>query len=166
MPSGSLNHFYGAFLLGFLWPVALLCLVLSVLGVSQGPLMCACPSLTSQGGFQQRGLWVVDITCYGVAPPSRFDLQGASLRMWSCRGLLDFANKEYVVFCLLSWQGLASSVILLSWSFCLQGRNCSAWGHLSPASVSCLENIHTYSAAQVYMATDLYFLLISLWFNF
>ena len=68
-PSGSLNHFYGAFLLGLLWPVALLCLVLSVLGISQGPSMCACPSLTSQDGFQQRGLWVVDITCYGVVPP-------------------------------------------------------------------------------------------------
>ena len=28
-PQGSLNHFYGAFLLGFLWPMILVCLVLS-----------------------------------------------------------------------------------------------------------------------------------------
>ena len=28
-PRGCLNHFYGAFLPGFLWPVVLLCLVLS-----------------------------------------------------------------------------------------------------------------------------------------
>ena len=28
-PRGSLNHLYGAFLLGFLWPIILLCLVLS-----------------------------------------------------------------------------------------------------------------------------------------
>ena len=26
---GDLNHFYGAFLLGFLWPMILVCLVLS-----------------------------------------------------------------------------------------------------------------------------------------
>ena len=29
-PRGSLNHFCGAFLLGFLWPIILLCLVLSL----------------------------------------------------------------------------------------------------------------------------------------
>ena len=29
-PRGSLNHFYGASLLGFLWPIILLCLVLSL----------------------------------------------------------------------------------------------------------------------------------------
>ena len=28
-PRGSLNHLYGAFLLGFLWPIILLCLALS-----------------------------------------------------------------------------------------------------------------------------------------
>ena len=28
-PRGSLNHLYGALLLGFLWPIVLLCLVLS-----------------------------------------------------------------------------------------------------------------------------------------
>ena len=50
-PCGSLNHFYGAFLLGFLWPVNLLCLALeSVFGLSQGPPLCVRASL-SQGGF-------------------------------------------------------------------------------------------------------------------
>ena len=29
-PHGTLKHFYGAFLLGFLWPITLLCLVLSL----------------------------------------------------------------------------------------------------------------------------------------
>ena len=29
-PQGDLNHFYGAFLLGFLWPMILVCLVLSL----------------------------------------------------------------------------------------------------------------------------------------
>ena len=29
-PRGSFNHFYGAFLPGFLWPIILLCLVVSL----------------------------------------------------------------------------------------------------------------------------------------
>ena len=40
----------------------------SIFGISQGPPLCACVSL-SQDGFQQRGLWVVDVTYYEVAPP-------------------------------------------------------------------------------------------------
>ena len=50
-PCGGLKHFYGAFLLGFLW---LLNLAFpgseSVFGISQGPPMCPCASL-SQAGF-------------------------------------------------------------------------------------------------------------------
>ena len=38
--NGSLNYFYGAFLLGFLWPVILLCLVLSLYMVYLGVLPC------------------------------------------------------------------------------------------------------------------------------
>ena len=54
---GSLNHLYGAFLLGFLWPVILLCLALSpYLVITQGPPLCVSASL-SQDGFQLRGLW-------------------------------------------------------------------------------------------------------------
>ena len=34
--------------------------------------------------------------------------------------LLNFENEEYVVFYLLSGQGLASSIVLLLWSFCPQ----------------------------------------------
>lgn len=50
-PHGGLNHFHGAFLLGFLWPVILLCLVPSpYLVYLQDPPMCACISL-SQDGF-------------------------------------------------------------------------------------------------------------------
>ena len=37
-PRGSLNHFYGPFLLGFLWPVFLFCLSLCL--VYQGPSLC------------------------------------------------------------------------------------------------------------------------------
>ena len=54
--------------------------------------------------------------------------------MCSREGLLDFENEAYVVFYLLSGRGPASSIVLLLWSFCPQGRKCSAWG----PSVSCL----------------------------
>ena len=54
---GSLNHLYGAFLPGFLWPIILLYLVLS----PQDPPICACVSLSQNRSlslFQQRGPWV------------------------------------------------------------------------------------------------------------
>ena len=38
---GSLNHFYGAFLLGFLWSIILLCLVLSPYLIHLRVLPCA-----------------------------------------------------------------------------------------------------------------------------
>ena len=37
---GSLNHLHGAFLLGFLWPIILLCLVLSLYLVYFSVLPC------------------------------------------------------------------------------------------------------------------------------
>ena len=45
-PSGSLNYFYGVFLLGFLWPIILICLVqVYQIGASQDSPMCvACIS--------------------------------------------------------------------------------------------------------------------------
>ena len=39
-PRGSLNHFYGTFFLGFLWPIILLCLVLSLYLVYLRVLLC------------------------------------------------------------------------------------------------------------------------------
>ena len=39
-PHGGLNHLYGAFLPGFLWPIILLCLVLSPYLVSLRVLPC------------------------------------------------------------------------------------------------------------------------------
>ena len=43
----------------------------------------------------------VDITCYGVTSPP-FDVQGDFMRMCGWEDLLDFKNKECVVFDLLS----------------------------------------------------------------
>ena len=60
--------------------------------------------------------------------------------MCSLGSLLDFENKEYVVSYLLSGQGPASSIILLSWSFCCyrvsvnRGETVQPRAHPSPAS--------------------------------
>ena len=40
-PHGSLNHLYGTFLLGFLWPIILICLVQSLYLVHLRILPCA-----------------------------------------------------------------------------------------------------------------------------
>ena len=87
-PRGSLNHCYGAFLPAFLWPVILLCLVLSSYLVYLRILPCVHASL-GQDGFQRRGLWVA-LASLSVWPPRSF------------LGLLDFENKKYVASYLLS----------------------------------------------------------------
>ena len=65
---GSFNHWFEA-LLSFLWPIILICLVLSPYLAYQDPPTCACAS-HKQDGFRQNGLWVT--WCH-----SPFDLQGA-----------------------------------------------------------------------------------------
>ena len=42
MPRGSLNYLYGVFLLGFLWPIILICLVHSPYLVYLRILPCVC----------------------------------------------------------------------------------------------------------------------------
>ena len=74
--------------------------------------------------------WLPSLTIGWHSLP--FDLQGASLPLCSWGVLLNYATTTWS-FYLLSGQGPASSILLLS--FCPQGRNCSAWGHLSPASL-------------------------------
>ena len=44
-PRGSLNHLYEAFLLGFLWPIILICLVQSLYLVYFRILSCVCTQL-------------------------------------------------------------------------------------------------------------------------
>ena len=49
---GSLNYLCEASLLGFLWPVILLCLILSLFGLSWGPTGCA-HILTNLGSSEE-----------------------------------------------------------------------------------------------------------------
>ena len=96
----------------------------SVFGLSQDPLMYACASL-SQDGFQQRGLWVVDITYYGVTP---LPFLSSKEPFYACVvGKLSLTSRMRNTWSLI-WAGLSSSSSS-SWSFCPQGTNssCSAW---------------------------------------
>ena len=47
-PGGSLNYFYGAFLLGFLWPIILVCLVHSPYLVYLRIITCVCTHLLAK----------------------------------------------------------------------------------------------------------------------
>ena len=135
-PYRSVNHSYGAFLPGFLWPVILLCLArwiwINPYLVYRKVLPCMGTYL-GQDGFQQRGLQVGGHQLLQSSAPSRFDLQGAILRLCSQQGLLDFEEEKHEVSLSLIWAGLSFSS---SWSICPHGKNssCSAWG----PSISCL----------------------------
>ena len=71
-------------------------------GALQTTVHAATNSRTWQSGWTRWMLWV-------QAPLSLFDLQGALLHTCILEVPLDLENKEYVVFYLLSGQGLSSS---------------------------------------------------------
>ena len=62
-----------------------------------------------QDGFQQRGLQVGGHQLLQSSAPSRFDLQGAILRLCSQQGLLDFEEEKHEVSLSLIWAGLSFS---------------------------------------------------------
>ena len=103
-PHESLNHFYGAFLLGFLWPVIWTCLVLSpILVYSWSSHVWTCIS-------QPR--WIParkPVTNLDITPLS------TSKELSSWEGLLDFENEKYVVFYLLSGQASVFSQLSHYW---------------------------------------------------
>ena len=79
---GNLNYFYGAFLLVFLWPIILICLVHSPYQVYLRILPCVCMHLSAKrDGSYRKSLWV-------LLASLPFDLQGAFLCTCSHRGLL------------------------------------------------------------------------------
>ena len=61
-PRGSLNHLYGAFLPGFLWPIILLCLVLSSYLVYLRVPLCVCVNLLAKKDSREEACEQVDIT--------------------------------------------------------------------------------------------------------
>ena len=84
-PWGSLNHFYGAFLPGFLWPVMMICwftvcIYLAYLRI----LLCVSTHLLAKMHFTAKAYgWSISWHC---PPPS--ELQGVFLHMRGPGGLL------------------------------------------------------------------------------
>ena len=108
-PHGGLNYFYGGISSEFpLMNQLALPGSESVFGVSQKPPMCVHTS-PSQGGFWWKGLCV----CWHH---SLFDLQGASLQVYSWEGVLDLENEKYVV--LVFYLERTLLLLLLFWSIC------------------------------------------------
>ena len=132
-PQGDLNHFYGAFFLGFLWPVISICLVLSPYSVPLTIFQCVRMNLC-QDGFHQKSLWV-NLASFLFWPPKSFLVWKSRfpwLEGWEICGLL-----------FSSGQGPASSLgctaidILEFLSTGNKLKSLSLWvsgGHLPPAS--------------------------------
>ena len=125
-PHGSLNYFYWAFLPGVLWPIILISWIwVRIWFISESSHVCILLSLPRKIlaerliGSWHHLLWG-DVS-------SLFELQRAFLHMCSQGGLFNFENEEYVIFYLLSGQGLASSIILLM-EFLSSAGYCSAQG--------------------------------------
>ena len=67
-PCGSLNHLHGAFLPGFLWPIILLCLVLSLFLIYLRVLPCVRVYVLAKMDFSEEAHGQVDITYCEVTP--------------------------------------------------------------------------------------------------
>ena len=130
LPCGCLNPLYEAFLPGFFLASHLICLVLSLYLAYLRLLPHVCSALSQRWILAKRPIGSWHHLKWGSGP-SLFDLQRAFLHMCSHRSLLDFKKAEYGIF--NSYLGSCSSVIMILWSFCPQGRNYSAGAHLSPS---------------------------------
>ena len=86
-PCGSLNYFYGAFLLGFLWLTSLISQ--SMFGIAQDSPMYAHASL-SQDGSHRGDSWVEHFLTSLLGPP-----RSLSGHVWSGRSL-DFKEEKHV----------------------------------------------------------------------
>ena len=100
-PYGSWNHFYGAFAPTFLWPVILICLVLSMYLVYLGTLPCACASQSRWIPLQR--------------PMGRLSITPllTSKELSSQEGLLNFKNEKCVVSYLYMGRAQPSLFVLL-----------------------------------------------------
>ena len=120
-PRGSLNHFYGTFLPGFLWPIILLCLVLSPYLVHLRVLPCVRAHLLAKVDSSEEACGYVGITYYGAAPPPFLtSKEPFCTRVVGKVSLTE--NEEYVVFYLLSGRGPASSLTPAVMEFLSTGK--------------------------------------------
>ena len=87
-PRDSLNHFYGAFPLGFLQPIILIHLVLSPYLLCLRILLCMHMYLLAKMDSTEKACGQLASLTMGWHPSSHFDLEGGFLHMLSPRGPL------------------------------------------------------------------------------
>ena len=130
-PSGSSNHLYAGVLLGFLWPIILICPVQGLYSVYPRVILCEYLHLSAT---MDSGRWV-NLASLFFGPPRSLLAGKASLtsRMRIC-GLLPFIWAGPSLLSWLSCHGF--------WSVCLSGiySNCfpQCWGQ---GAASCLSAI-------------------------
>ena len=127
-PRGGLNCLHGAFLPGFLWPIILICLVLSLYLVYFRVLLWVHVYLLAKMESSEESYGLLDITPLLT-----------SKELFSWEGLFDFETDKYMVSYLFIWAGLSLSYLGVSghreWTRFL------VWG----PSISCLTFIYPYS---------------------
>ena len=102
-PHGNFNQLFRKFLPGFLWPIILICLVLSLYLVYLRVIPCVHVHLSTKVYSRE------EVQGYLIITPL---LTSTVLSSWE--GLLDFKNEEYVVSYLLSGQAQPPlSIVLL-----------------------------------------------------
>ena len=102
-PRGSLNHLYGAFLPGFLWPIILLCLVLSLYLVYLRVLPCMRAYLLAKMDSSEEAYGLGDITPFSISKKP----------FCACIvGKVSLTSRTRTMWCLI-WVGFSSSS---SWS--------------------------------------------------
>ena len=91
-PHGSFNYFYGAFLLGFLWPIILICLVHSPYLIHFKILPCVHTHLLDKTDFTEKAYeWGTSLDTILLWPP-----RSLSVLVWLRRSF-DFESKKYGV---------------------------------------------------------------------
>ena len=101
-PHSGLNCLHGAFLLGFLWPIILICLVLSLYLAYLRVLLWVHVYLLAKMDSSEESYGLLDITLL---------LTSKELFSW---GLLDFETEKYMVSYLFIWAGLSLSYLGVS----------------------------------------------------
>lgn len=101
---GSLNSRKGHSLLGFLWPITLLCLVLKLYLAYPTDFPCVFTHLLDKMDSCKEAYGQIDVTYYGETPPPLLTFEEPFCAR-VVRKVSDFENEEYMVYQLYSGQG-------------------------------------------------------------
>lgn len=133
-PHGSLNHLCEAFLLGFLGPIILLCLILNPCLIYLTVLPCVWVHLLVKMESSKEVYGYLTSLARKWHPLS-FDLQVAFLHMCSWEALLNFKNVEYILP-FISYLGRVQPPPLAFMNFCFYGVSVHSRESVQPGAPS------------------------------